>query len=359
MDLQRSLLIGAIAVLSFMLLTEWVAFKDDKAAIETAQATRLIANTDSNTAELPQVSEPALFATDDDVPSTPELIEAEAPPQITQKNSGRIILVRTDSLQLAIDLNGGDIIELALPRYLEEIDNPDIPFVLLEQNDSRTYIAQSGLIGSNGIDSKGRALFTASADNFELSESDDTLVVDLNLTTADNIKVTKRFTFTRGEYLVEIDYIVVNNSNARWQANLFGQIKRDSTPAPICVYREPDLIERSVRSFLTDNVGQVICDNEQTTNEMRDIAGRISRRAKRRIQYLPSRQSIFEKIGIQKQIDEAFSRQVWLKCGGYLVIDETEAMITVDVNTGRFTGRRNQEETIFQTNMLAAREVAT
>ena len=232
MDLQRSLLIGAIAVLSFMLLTEWVAFKDDKAAIETAQATRLIANTDSNTAELPQVSEPTLFATDDDVPSTPELIEAEAPPQITQKNSGRIILVRTDSLQLAIDLNGGDIIELALPRYLEEIDNPDIPFVLLEQNDSRTYIAQSGLIGSNGIDSKGRALFTASADSFELSESDDTLVVDLNLTTADNIKVTKRFTFTRGEYLVEIDYIVVNNSNARWQANLFGQIKRDSTPAP-------------------------------------------------------------------------------------------------------------------------------
>ena len=103
MDLQRSLLIGAIAVLSFMLLTEWVAFKDDKAAIETAQATRLIANTDSNTAELPQVSEPTLFATDDDVPSTPELIEAEAPPQITQKNSGRIILVRTDSLQLAID----------------------------------------------------------------------------------------------------------------------------------------------------------------------------------------------------------------------------------------------------------------
>jgi YidC/Oxa1 family membrane protein insertase len=232
MDLQRSLLIGAIAVLSFMLLTEWVAFKDDKAAIETAQATRLIANTDSNTAELPQVSEPTLFATDDDVPSTPELIEAEAPPQITQKNSGRIILVRTDSLQLAIDLNGGDIIELALPRYLEEIDNPDIPFVLLEQNDSRTYVAQSGLIGSNGIDSKGRALFTASADSFELSESDDSLVVDLNLTTADDIKVTKRFTFTRGEYLVEVDYIVVNNSNSRWQANLFGQIKRDSTPAP-------------------------------------------------------------------------------------------------------------------------------
>jgi ribonuclease G len=134
--------------------------------------------------------------------------------------------------------------------------------------------------------------------------------------------------------------------------------KRDSTPAPVCVYREPDLIERSVRSFLTDNVGQVICDNEDTTNEMREIAGRISRRAKRRIQYLPSRQSIFEKIGIQKQIDEAFSRQVWLKCGGYLVIDETEAMITVDVNTGRNRGSKDVDKMLMETNVEAAEEVA-
>jgi ribonuclease G len=134
--------------------------------------------------------------------------------------------------------------------------------------------------------------------------------------------------------------------------------KRDSTPAPVCVYREPDLIERSVRSFLTDNVGQVLCDNEATTNEMREIAGRISRRAKRRIQYFPSRQSIFEKIGIQKQIDEAFSRQVWLKCGGYLVIDETEAMITVDVNTGRNRGSKDVDKMLLETNVEAAEEVA-
>ena len=134
--------------------------------------------------------------------------------------------------------------------------------------------------------------------------------------------------------------------------------KRDNNPAPLCVFREPDLIERSVRSFLTDNVGQVICDNEDTTNEMREIAGRISRRAKRRIHHLPSRQSIFEKIGIQKQIDEAFSRQVWLKCGGYLVIDETEAMITVDVNTGRNKGSKNVDKMLLETNMESAEEVA-
>jgi len=134
--------------------------------------------------------------------------------------------------------------------------------------------------------------------------------------------------------------------------------KRDNTPAPVCVFREPDLIERSVRSFLTDNLGQVLCDNEQTTEQMREIAGRISRRAKRRIQYYPSRRSIFEKIGIQKQIDEAFQRQVWLKCGGYLVIDETEAMITVDVNTGRNKGSKNVEKMLLETNIESAEEVA-
>lgn len=134
--------------------------------------------------------------------------------------------------------------------------------------------------------------------------------------------------------------------------------KRDGNPAPVCVFREPDLIERSVRSFLTDNLGQVICDNEGTTNEMREIAGRISRRAKRRIHYLPSRQSIFDKIGINKQIDEAFSRQVWLKCGGYLVIDETEAMITVDVNTGRNKGSKDVDKMLLETNIESAEEVA-
>lgn len=134
--------------------------------------------------------------------------------------------------------------------------------------------------------------------------------------------------------------------------------KRDNNPAPICVFREPDLIERSVRSFLTDNLGQVICDDESTTQQMRELAGRISRRAKRRIYHYPSRQSIFGKIGIQKQIDEAFSRQVWLKCGGYLVIDETEAMITVDVNTGRNKGSKDVDKMLLETNIESAEEVA-
>ena len=134
--------------------------------------------------------------------------------------------------------------------------------------------------------------------------------------------------------------------------------KRDSRPAPVDVFREPGLIEKTARDFLTDEVDQIICDDEETAKFMRDVSGRISRRAKRRIHYLPSRQSIFGKIGIQKQIDEAFSRQVRLPCGGYIVIDETEALIAIDVNTGRNKGSKDVEKMILETNVEAAEEVA-
>jgi len=134
--------------------------------------------------------------------------------------------------------------------------------------------------------------------------------------------------------------------------------KRDSKPAPIAVFKEPGLIEKTARDFLTDEVDQIICDDEDTTNFMREVAGKISRRAKRRIHYFPSRQSIFNKINVQKQIDEAFHRQVWLPCGGYIVIDETEALIAVDVNTGRNKGSKDVDKMILETNVEAAEEVA-
>ncbi|MEM1084676.1 MAG: Rne/Rng family ribonuclease [Verrucomicrobiota bacterium] len=134
--------------------------------------------------------------------------------------------------------------------------------------------------------------------------------------------------------------------------------KRDSRPAPVCAFQEPGLVERTARDFLTDEVDQVLCDDEETTEFIREVAGKVSRRAKRRIHHHGSAQPIFENLNIQKQIDEAFSRQVWLKCGGYIVIDETEALISVDVNTGRNRGAKDVEKMILQTNLESAEEVA-
>ena len=137
------------------------------------------------------------------------------------------------------------------------------------------------------------------------------------------------------------------------------EARREANPAPACIFQEPGLIERTARDFLTGEVNQVICDDAHTTEAIREIASKISRRAKRRIHHLPtSTQPIFERINIQKQIDEAFSRQVWLPCGGYVVIDETEALISVDVNTGRNRGAKDVDKMILETNIEAAREVA-
>ena len=76
---------------------------------------------------------------------------------------------------------------------------------------------------------------------------------------------------------------------------------------------------------------------------MQNLVGQISKRSKKRIFYYSDSVPIFEKYGVQKQIDDAFHRQVWLRCGGYIVIDETEALIAIDVNTGRNKGARDVE----------------
>src|SRR5690606_36963070 len=105
-----------------------------------------------------------------------------------------------------------------------------------------------------------------------------------------------------------------------------------SRPAPTCVFQEPDLIERTARDFLTDEIDAVICDDEEAVKQMMESVGQISRRSRNRVQHYSEATPVFEKFGIQKQIDDAFHRQVWLPCGGYIVIDETEALIAIDVN---------------------------
>ena len=133
---------------------------------------------------------------------------------------------------------------------------------------------------------------------------------------------------------------------------------RDSGKAPIRCFDEPDLVERTVRDFLTEEVGEVICDDADTVERMRKLVGPISLRAKRRVKLWEDRQSLFEKLGIQKQIEEAFLREVRLPCGGYIVIDETEALISIDVNTGRNKGGKSVDKTILQTNLEAVDAVA-
>jgi ribonuclease G len=131
-----------------------------------------------------------------------------------------------------------------------------------------------------------------------------------------------------------------------------------SRPAPAVLFQEPDLIDRTVRDFLTDEIDTVYCEDEASVQRMQELVGQISKRSKRRIFHYSESTPVFERFGVQKQIDDAFHRQVWLKCGGYIVIDETEAMIAIDVNTGRNKGAKDVEKTILQTNLEAADEIS-
>jgi ribonuclease G len=134
--------------------------------------------------------------------------------------------------------------------------------------------------------------------------------------------------------------------------------KNRTSKAPARLFIEPDLIERTVRDFLTDEIHAVYCDDEGAVERMKKLTAEISRRAQKRIYHYRDSLPIFEKFGIEKALAEAFHRQVWLPCGGYIVIDETEALVAIDVNTGRNKGAKDVEKTILQTNLEAADEIA-
>ncbi|MGN0885492.1 MAG: ribonuclease E/G [Candidatus Spyradenecus sp.] len=142
--------------------------------------------------------------------------------------------------------------------------------------------------------------------------------------------------------------------------DVWGQLQNNikTLRAPACVYSEPDLVERVVRDWLTEDIDRVTIDDEEAYNRIREVAGRISRRARRVIELYKGHLPIFDHYGVETQMEEAFRRKVNLKSGGYLVIDETEALIAVDVNTGRHRGKGSQEEAILEVNLEAVEEVA-
>ncbi|HMY41001.1 MAG TPA: membrane protein insertase YidC, partial [Marinagarivorans sp.] len=144
-----------------------------------------------------------------------------------------VVSVRTDSLWVEIDTQGGDIRKVSLPKNFAELNKPDAPFVLLDNTASRTYIAKSGLAGPNGTDSaSGRPQFSVSADTFSLPEGQNELAVDLTLVQPE-AQITKRFIFTRGSNLIKVKYLIKNSSDQPWQASLVGSIKRDAyNPSP-------------------------------------------------------------------------------------------------------------------------------
>ena len=137
------------------------------------------------------------------------------------------------------------------------------------------------------------------------------------------------------------------------------QAKLQTERSPACLYQEPDLVERTVRDFLTEEVDRVLIDNVEDHARCQAAVAQISQRSKGKIALYKDNIPIFERFNIERQIEQTFQRKVPLPSGGEIIIDETEALIAVDVNTGSHRNRGGDEKNvIYAVNLEAAAEIA-
>jgi ribonuclease G len=135
------------------------------------------------------------------------------------------------------------------------------------------------------------------------------------------------------------------------------QEKAEKAPAPSLIHQDLDLITRTIRDFFTIETEQVVIDSAKDHRRIADFVGHFMPRLAAKLVLYSESEPVFERHGIEDKIEKALDRRVWLRSGGYIIIERTEALTAIDVNTGRFVGKRDQEETIVRTNMEAASEV--
>lgn len=126
---------------------------------------------------------------------------------------------------------------------------------------------------------------------------------------------------------------------------------------PKLLYKDLDFASKYVKDNVNDSVLKIIVNNNDKYEELKNILGHIDKNYKDKL-LLENNKDVFDLHSVQSQIDKCLNRKVWLKSGGYLIIDKTEALTVIDVNTGKFTGSSNLEETIYQTNLEAAIEIS-
>ncbi|EMK6925955.1 membrane protein insertase YidC [Vibrio alginolyticus] len=202
MDSQRNILLIGLALVSFLLFQQWqVAKNPEPQAVEQAQS--------SSTLPAPSFADEL-----DPVPGQ-------------QQASAKTITVTTDVLTLSIDTVGGDVVHANLNEYSAELDSSD-SFVLLKNAQGHQFIAQSGLVGPQGIDlsSTNRPHYNVSADSFTMADGQDELRVPMTFT-ANGIEYTKTYVFKRGSYALNVEYDVVNNSGNNATFGMYAHLRQN------------------------------------------------------------------------------------------------------------------------------------
>jgi ribonuclease G len=145
----------------------------------------------------------------------------------------------------------------------------------------------------------------------------------------------------------------------RFLAKLWTRILRKSEQvgAPALLHYDMDVVLRTVRDLFTADTQRLVVDDARDHQRILDFVDTVMPRLTPRIELYGEPEPIFDHFGIENQIAKALERKVWLKSGGYIVIDHTEALTVVDVNTGRYVGKKNLEETVLKTNLEAAKTI--
>lgn len=202
MNSNRSLLIIGLLILSFLMYMQWQQdFDPAFQAQKQAQAQQVA----SQSGDVPASSTASL-------------------PSDEQATKGKTITVESDVLRLTVDTLGGDVVDSALLKFNAQL-NSNTPFELLQRNDKFVYIAQSGLLGKNGIDSNtARAQYQTTADKFTLAEGQDELSVPL-VFEKEGVTYTKTFVLKRGSYDIGVNYTIKNSTNEVLEVEPYGQLR--------------------------------------------------------------------------------------------------------------------------------------
>jgi len=151
------------------------------------------------------------------------------------------------------------------------------------------------------------------------------------------------------------------NSDLSYFHDIWKEIrgKMESSRAPAVIYREQSLVAKLLRDLLTEQYSAIRIDNEQEYRRVLSLIERFMPAMLPRIRHYTREFPIFEEYGVQGEIDKALRSKVWLKSGGYIVINQTEALVAIDVNTGRYVGKKTGrlEDTILKTNLEAVKEI--
>jgi ribonuclease G len=149
------------------------------------------------------------------------------------------------------------------------------------------------------------------------------------------------------------------HDDVRFLTRLWSRLQRqaEAATAPALVHADLDLVLRTVRDLFTSDVDRLSIDAPEDHARVLEFVTALMPRLAGRVHLYEGLTPIFDQHGIETKIARALERRVWLKSGGYLILDQTESLTTVDVNTGRYVGKKDQEETILRTNLEAAKQV--